>query len=443
MGFIQGEARAQGTMFPVTLDELIPEDHVCRVIEAFVGRVEMLALEFVRAQPAETGRPGYDPRDLLKLYLYGYLQQVRSSRRLEAECKRNVEVMWLLGRLQPDHKSIAEFRRLNSAAIMQACAELVGLARAVGLVRGEWVAIDGSKFQAASSARHVAEREAAKRYLERLDAADQQEEMVIDETAVAEALRTLQQDAEPEARFMRTRQGKLPAYNVQTAVDCEHAIVIAQQVTTQANDTGCLLPMGEAAKAALGDPPALKVVADAGYSNGEQAEACEQKGILPHVPANRGVNNQGDGTLLDRSQFSYDPTSDTFRCPAGQPLHRRGVQRDRGRVIYQASAKTCGACSLQARCTQASRRTVYRHDYDEALQRMQQRATAEAMRLRRCCAEHPFATLKYRILGYPRLLMRGLDGARSELGLAILVYNLKRMLNALGAAALLRQLAPA
>ena len=176
MAFIEGEARGQGTMFPVTLDELIPGDHVCRVIEAFVQRMDMSRLEFVRAEPAETGRPGYDPRDLLKLFLYGYLQQVRSSRRLEAECRRNVEVMWLLRRLQPDYKSIAEFRRLNSWAITEACAELVRLARGVGLVRGEWVAIDGSKFAAVSSAERVGEREAAKRYLERLNAADQAEE---------------------------------------------------------------------------------------------------------------------------------------------------------------------------------------------------------------------------------------------------------------------------
>ena len=207
MAFIQGEARAQGTMFPVTLDELIPQDHVCRVIEALVERMEMAALGFERAQPAETGRPGYDPRDWLKLYLYGYLQQVRSSRRLEAECRRNVEVMWLLGRLQPDHKSIAEFRRQNSAAITESCAALVSLARSVGLVRGEWVAIDGSKFQAASSATRVAEREAAKRYLERVEAADQQEEMEIDETAVAAALKKLREDAEPEARFMHGAHG--------------------------------------------------------------------------------------------------------------------------------------------------------------------------------------------------------------------------------------------
>lgn len=442
MGFIQGEERGQGTMFPVTLDELIPADHVCRVIEAFVGRVKMSELAFVRAEAAERGRPGYDPRDLLKLYLYGYLQQVRSSRRLEAECKRNVEVMWLLRRLQPDHKSIAEFRRQNSEAITESCSQLVRLAREVGLVRGAWVAIDGSKFAAASSARHVAEREAARRYLDRLDAADQQEEMVIDESAVAEALQKLQRDREPEARFMRGPQGKVPAYNVQIAVDGEHAVVVAQQVTREANDIRSLLPMAEAAKAAVGNPAEMHVVADAGYSNGAQAEACEQNGIVPHVPAQRGVNNQGDGTLLDRSQFTYDAAHDQFECPAGEKLRRQGVQKDRQRVIYKASAKACGACALKTRCTQARRRTVYRQVHQEALDRMQQRATAQVMRWRRCWAEHPFASLKYRIFGHPRFLLRGRRGAQTEMSLAVLIYNLKRMVHVLGAARLLEKLAP-
>jgi len=300
MGFIEGEARGQGTMFPVTLDEVIPADHVCRVIEAFVDGLEMGKLGFVRWEPAETGRPGYDPRELLKLYLYGYLNQMRSSRRLEAECQRNVEVMWLLGRLRPDYKSIAEFRRLHREAVKEAGAELVRLARAVGLVRGEWVAIDGSKFRAVSSAARVKEREAVARYLEEMEAADAQEEMVIDPSAVQAALEKLRQDPEPEARFMRTTEGKRPAYNVQTAVDAECGIIVAQEVTTEANDTRSLLPMAEAAKRAVGDPASLHVVADAGYSNGEQAAQCEAQGIEPHVPANRGVNHHGDGTLLDR-----------------------------------------------------------------------------------------------------------------------------------------------
>src|SRR6201993_1306002 len=248
---MQGEARGQHTLFPSTLEELIPSDHVCRVSEAFVGKLKMDELGFVGAEPAETGRPGYDPRDLLKLYLYGYLHQVRSSRRLEVECQRNVEVMWLLGRLQPDYKSIAEFRRTHSHAVTEAGAELVRFARAVGLVKGETVAVDGSKFQAVSSAHHVRERDAVKRYLKQLDTADAQDEIVVDPSAVQAALEKLKNDPEPEARFMRTAKGSVPAYNVQTVVDSEHALIVVHQVTDEATDNRSLLPMAEAAKVAL------------------------------------------------------------------------------------------------------------------------------------------------------------------------------------------------
>ena len=432
MAYIRGEAREQATMFPVTLDELIPEDHMCRVIEAFVGRLDMIQLGFVRAEPAETGRPGYDPRDLLKLYLYGYLQQVRSSRRLEAECQRNVEVMWLLGRLQPDYKSIAEFRRMHSRAVTEAGAALVQFARSAGLVRGEMVAVDGSKFRAVSSAKSVRERDAMKRYLEQLDAADEQDEVVVDPRAVRTALEILQGHPEPEAHFMRTTSGLTPAYNVQTAVDAEHALIVAQQVTGEATDNRSLLPMAEAAKEAVGDPPTLHVVADAGYSNGEQAEACEAQGIVPHVPANRSVNNHGDGTLFDRSQFQYDEKTDTFRCPANQTLARKQLSRKDRAVYYSAKPETCGACALKARCTQGAQRLVSRHLHEDALQRMQHRATPAVMRLRRSTVEHPFAALKYHIFGHPRFLLRGRVGAQTEISLATMVYNLKRMLNVLG-----------
>ena len=391
MGFIQGEGRTQGTLFPVVLDDLVPGDHVCRVIDAFVARLEMSELGFERSEPAETGRPGYDPRELLKLYLYGYLQQIRSSRRLEAECRRNVEVMWLLGRLAPDYKSIAEFRRMHREAVTKAGAALVGFARSVGLVRGEWIAIDGSKFQAASSARSVHEREAVKRYLEQLEQADEGDEMVIDPDAVATALEKLNRHPEPEAHLMRVGHAHAltPAYNVQTAVDAEHALIVAQQVTTEATDNRSLLPMAQAAKQAVGVPDSLHVVADAGYSNGEQAEQCEQQGIVPHVPANRSVNNKGDGTLFDRSRFQYDEKTDTFRCPDGETLVRIQLSRRDRCIMYAAEAETCQACAIRTNCTTASRRWITRHLHEGALTRMQQRATPEAMRLRRCIVEHP------------------------------------------------------
>jgi transposase len=442
MAYIQGVGRTQGTLFPVMLEELIPADHVCRVIDAFVDRLKMEELGFVRAEAAETGRPGYDPRDLLRLYLYGYLYQIRSSRRLEAECQRNVEVMWLLGRLAPDHKSIAEFRRMHRAAVTQAGAELIGFAREVGLVRGEWVAIDGSKFRAVSSSQSVHERQALERYLEGMEQADAEEEVEIDPAAVAAALEKLRQHAEPEARFMRTSSGRVPAYNVQIAVDAEHALIVAQQVSTEANDTRSLQPMAEAAQQAVSEAGnTLHAVADAGYSNGAQAEACERQGIEPHVPAQRSVNNRGDGTLFDRTQFQYDAASDTFLCPAGQRLHRH-QKKDRC-LVYAGPPVVCQACPLKSRCTVGPRRLLKQHLHDGALQRMRQRATPEAMRLRRALAEHPFAALKYHIFGHPRFLLRGLKGAQTETSLAILVYNLKRMISLVGARTLSLRLATA
>src|SRR6202050_1312014 len=296
MGYIQGAGRSQGTIFPVVLDDLIPTHHVCRVIDAFVGGLAMCELGFERAQAAETGRPGYDPRDLLKLYLYGYLNQIRSSRRLEAECRRNVELMWLLGRLYPDHKSIAEFRRMHREAVTAAGAELVQLARSCGLIGGEWIAIDGTKFRAVASADSVRERQSLEKYLDSMEKADEEHQAAIDPAAAPGALDNLKRHPDPEAGFMKVAGTIAPAYNVQTAVDTEHALIVTKQVTTQATDNRSLLPMAEAARQALGEPDSVNVVADAGYSNGEQAERCEQQGIVPHVPANRAINNQGDGS---------------------------------------------------------------------------------------------------------------------------------------------------
>jgi transposase len=228
MGYIEGEGRNQGTLFPVVLDDFVPTNNVCRVIDAFVEKLVMSELGFERAQAAETGRPGYDPRDLLKLYLYGYLNQIRSSRRLEAECRRNVELMWLLERLYPDHKSIAEFRRMHRDAVTAAGAELVRYARSCGLIRGEWIAIDGSKFRAVASIDSVRERLALQRYLDSIETADEEQQTSIDPSAVQVALEKLSQHPEPEAGFMLMRQNILPAYNVQTAVDTEHALIVAQ-----------------------------------------------------------------------------------------------------------------------------------------------------------------------------------------------------------------------
>lgn len=436
MGYIEGEGRSQGTLFPVVLDDLIPADHVCRVIDLFVDGLAMSELGFERAEAAETGRPGYDPRDLLKLYLYGYLNQIRSSRRLEAECRRNVELMWLLRRLYPDHKSIAEFRRLHREAVTAAGAELVQLARSCGLIRGEWIAIDGTKFRAVASADSVRERQALEKYLDGMEKADEEQQVSIDPAAVQAALDKLKKHPEPEASFMKVAGTIAPAYNVQTAVDAEHALIVTHEVTLDAADNRSLEPMGEAARKALGGST-FNIIADTGYSNGEQASRCEEAGLIPHVPAARSVNAGG---LLDRSAFIYQPESDSFLCPEGKRLVRKQLARKDRAVYYQARTSDCGSCSRKAQCTSAPQRMVTRHLHDEALNRMHQRATPALMKLRRSTVEHPFGTLKYRIFGHPRLVLRGLNGARTEIGLATMAYNLKRMVNLLGAPKLLQEL---
>jgi transposase len=380
MGFVRGDSRDQGTLFPVSLDELVPEDHVCRVIDAFVESLDLAELGFGKARPAGTGRPPYDPADLLKLYLYGYLHQVRSSRRLERECQRHIELMWLLNRLAPDHKTIAEFRRGDGAAVRAVASRKAVLSRERLL--NEQAALD----------RRVAE------YLERLDEADATEtESPIDAGAVREALAVLQQK------------------QVQTA----HGLSRLEALGTAA----------------------LKIVADAGYSNGAQAEALEAQGVVLHIPANRAVNNQGDGAFFDRTSFAYDEASDTLRCPAGKTLRRKQLQRGKHRVLYAAEPRDCAACPLKAGCTQQSRRLVTRHLHEAALQRMHERATPGAMRLRRCIVEHPFASLKYRIFEKPRFLLRGRWGAGTEMAFATLSWNLKRAMKVLGNTILVERLA--
>jgi transposase len=336
----------------VVLDDFVPADHVCRVIDAFVEKLMMSELGFERAQAAETGRPGYDPRDLLKLYLYGYLNQIRSSRRLEAECRRNVELMWLLGRLYPDHKSIAEFRRMHRDAVTAAGGELVRFARSCGLICGEWIAIDGSKLSAAASIDSSRERLALQRYLDSIEKADEEQHASIDPSAVQTALEKLKQHPEPEVGFMLVRQTALPAYNVQTAVDAEHALIVAHAVVLDAAASRCFKPMAEAAKRALG-VDSFHIVADAGYSNGEQFADCEAAGMMPHVPVMRTVNNQGDGSLFGREDFRYEPNTDTYVCPGNKRLLRKNTNHKDRYIMYRASAGDCGTCSL-IRCTQAS-----------------------------------------------------------------------------------------
>jgi transposase len=474
MGYVGGESRGQAALFPVVLDDLVPEDHAVRVIDAFVAGLDLGRLGFEKAQPAATGRPPYDPADLLRLYLYGYLNQVRSSRRLERECARNVEVMWLLNRLVPDHKTISDFRRVNAAPFKAVCRSFVRFCAEAELIGGQWVAIDGSKFQAVASKRRVviaAQLEAqlkqldrqVQSYLESLDAADEAEGASgeADKQAVREALARLQERradvattkailaeleqtqhvvGEPEAKLMKTGDGSSAvAYNVQAAVDAKNKLVVHHELTNEANDQRSLLPLAAGAKEALG-VDTLNVVADAGYSNGQQAKQCEEAGITPHVPVQRSANTQ-DANYFDRSAFTYDERSDSYRCPAGQILRRKTISTIDRLVLYTTGA--CGGCALKSQCTGAKQRWVSRHFEEDALERMRERMKRypEAMALRRETAEHPFANLKYRILGNGRFLLRGLSGAGAEIALAVLAYNFRRVLNLLGSVQMKHRLA--
>lgn len=473
MGYIQGEARNQGSLFPLSLDELIPDDHLVRVIEAYVARLDLALMGFSKAQPQKTGRPAYDPADLLKLYVYGYFQRIRSSRRLEAECQRNVEVMWLLGRLAPDFKTIADFRKDNGKAFQATCRAFVQFCRQAGLISGALVAIDGSKFQAVASNRKHLNLKQLKRqqerlelhianYLAQLDEVDRSEaNETIDRSAVKAALLRLQDKhannlttqalldvqglqqfvvGESDARMMRAPQGKRVAYNVQTAVDAEHCLVLHHEVTQDCTDNQQLEPMAKASKAVL-DQPALTITADAGYSNGEQFQACEDAQITAYVPPNRAVNSQGDGQQFDRSEFIYSATSDSYQCPAGKTLPLK--QLNRGERLYAARIEDCAACPLKQQCTKSARRHVSRHAYEAAFERMQQRIKAhpEMMIRRRSIVEHPFGNLKQWLFGNGRFLLRQLSGTQAEMSLAVQAYNLKRAINVLGARKMIELLA--
>lgn len=471
MSYIQGEDRGQAALLPAAIEDYVAADAAVRVIDAFVDGLDVGGLGFGRSEPAATGRPPYDPRDLLKLYLYGYLNEVRSSRRLERECSRNVEVMWLVRRLAPDFKTIADFRRDNGTAIVGACRAFVLFCRDQGLFTARLVALDGSKFRAAASAKRImGRREIAEeatrldrriaKYLAGLDESDAREP---DEApnATAAALQALRErrakldrlaakldaeerntlvEGEPDARPMGIGTGrKPPSYNVQTAVDADTGLIVHHEVTTEPTDNRLLHPMTKATKEAV-EADTLTVVADAGYSNGADAAACERDGITPCVPANRAINNQGDGTLFDRSAFIYQPDSDTYSCPAGRTLVRKQVMRRDNCVVY--AAQDCSGCTLKPRCTSARRRLLTRHFHEDALQRMNARVEADPslMRQRRCAAEHPFGTIK-RMTAGGRFLTRGLSKVKAEAALSVLAYNILRAMNLVGAATLQTKLA--
>jgi transposase len=470
MRHITGESRQQSTLLPDTLDDYVDEDHPVRVIDAFVDNLDIKVLGFSKAETLITGRKPYHPGDLLKLYIYGYLNQTRSSRRLEKECHRNLELLWLMKRLAPDFKTIADFRKDNGNAIRGACREFIQFCRQANLLSGRLVAIDGSKFKSAASKDSVTRRsqlpeqrqridDLIDRYLQQLHEADDDEHHIeLDSASVKKALKQLQQQkkalieveaqmdvrgrnqaciTEPDAKLMRSgREGMLVGYNIQSAVDADSGLIIHHEITDESDDRRQLYPMAYQTKAELGRKT-LNVLADGGYSNGEQLAACDAEDISVTLPNNRNNSNQGNG--YPRSNFTYDADQDCYICPAGERLTYKTVNRKEKRYMY--TREGCDTCSLHSKCTKANKRWVGRHFHEEAFERCEARLKQNPalMRQRMAIVERPFAILK-QIMGFRRFLCWGMDGARSEMSLLILSYNLKRMMNREGVPALLAAL---
>jgi len=468
--FIEGCARHQRLLLSDCVDDYVSAENPVRVIDVFVSELDLAALGFEGA--AATGRPGYHPATLLKLYLYGYMNQVQSSRRLERETGRNVELMWLTGKLAPDFKTIADFRRDNGEAVRAACKQFVVLCRQVGLIAGGVVAVDGSRFKAvntrdknytpAAIRLRLAQVEASiERYLDKLDTADRQEADVAEMRtkrlnerieALRRQMRDLQSMAhevetapdrqisltDPDARAMATN-GKgtgLVGYNVQAAVDADSHIVVAHDVTNIGHDRTQLANMGRQAKDATGAEH-LTVLADRGYFSGAEVLACEEAGVIPICPKPLTSNAKAEGRF-GKPDFLYDEPSDTYRCPAGEQLIKRSTTIENGLVLNRYWASTCRSCALKPGCTTGNERRVTRWEHEHVVEAMQDRLDRmpDAMRIRRRTIEHVFGTIKD-WMGRSHFKTRGLDKVSTEMSLHVLAYNIKRAIALLGSSKLI------
>jgi transposase len=466
--FVQGADRGQSTLLPECLEDWVVEDNPVRVIDAFVDALDLAELEFDGVEPAGTGRPSYHPAALLKLYIYGYLNRVHSSRRLEREAGRNVEVMWLLARLAPDHKTIADFRKDNGTGIKKVCARFVEVCRRMGLLATASVAIDGSKFKAVNNrdknftAAKVERRrkqleESVARYLDQLDTADRQdpsETLELKKTRIKERLENLAVEVEklaaiekqvlaspdqqisftdPDSRSMATsgRGSGVVGYNVQTAVDTENHLIIAHEVTTSGSDRSQLANMAQQAKAIL-EVDALDVVADRGYFKGEEILACEEAGITVTLPKPQTSGAKARGRF-GKQDFVYLPAEDVYRCPAGEKLQYRFTGEEDGQKLRSYWTSACKTCLLKAKCTTGPERRIKRWEHEHVIEAVQVRLdkNPNAMRTRRETVEHPFGTLKMR-MGATHFLCTTLPKVATEMALCVLGYNLTRVLNIVG-----------
>lgn len=484
--FIEGEDRSQATLFPEHLEDYIAEDNAVRVIDAFVERLDLEGLGF-KAVPAETGRPGYRPSVLLSIYIYGYMNRIQSSRRLERESQRNVELIWLTRRLLPSFKTIADFRKDNRKAIRRVCREFVEVCRELDLFSQRLVAIDGSKFKAINSRdknftrqsvkRRIKKTEAnIERYLAKLDAADREEPEICEVTAAELKAKIASMKAkldelneraceveahpdkqvsltDPDARsMMKAGGGTVVGYNVQTAVDSKHHLIAAHEVTTRGVDRSELSGMAQRAKdATLGEAEAkpdvtsesFTVVADPGYYKGKEIAKCYRAGIRALVPRidTSGKSKKGQ---FPRSAFVYDAKKDVYHCPAGeQAIHRFTAEED-GKTIRRYWSSACPHCSLRPQCTVSPYRRISRTTDEHWLElaEAELKNDPDAMRSRKKLVEHPYGTIKH-WMGSTHFLMKRLPNVKTEMSLHVLAYNLKRAISVLGVPAIVAHLAAA
>jgi transposase len=468
--FIEGQDRHQVTLLPESLDEFIATDNAVRVVDAFVDELDLRSLGFEGDQPAETGRPGYHPAVLLKIYIYGYLNRIQSSRRLERECHRNVELMWLTERLAPDFKTIADFRRDNGTGIRNVCRRFVELCRELKLLTQAIVAIDGSKFKAVNARdrnftpnkvqkRQEQIEESIKRYLDALDTADRTQgpaEFKVKAERLQDKLKTMREQmhrmkqieqrlkSEPgaqlsltdrDARSMATsgRGSGIVGYNVQVAVDAKHHLIVAHEVTNEGSDRAQLAPMAAAARQAMGKTKLL-AIADRGYFSGPQIKACHDAGIDAILPKPMTSNAKAEGRF-DKSDFIYVARTDEYQCPAGRRAIYRFTREENGLQIRRYWTSECPSCQMKAECTPSDYRRISRWEHEPVLEAVQRRLDKrpDAMTVRRRTVEHVFGTLKH-WMGSTHFLTRNFSNVRTEMSLHVLAYNLKRVIAILGIA---------
>jgi transposase len=465
--FVEGVGRGQSTLLPASLDDYVSEDNPVRVVDVFVDSLNLDKLGFMGVQPLETGRPSYHPGMMLKLYIYGYLNRVPSSRRLERECQRNIELIWLTGQLAPDFKTIADFRKDNGQAIGEVCREFVALCRKLDLFSAASVAIDGSKFKAVNArdknfteakmerrleridesiARYLAQLETADRHgdavpeakVERLKGKIEKlkEEIARLNAINAEMMKSEDKQislSDPDARSMAT-SGKdtgIVGYNVQIAVDTQHHLIVAHEVTNVGSDRHQLASMAAQTRSEIG-VDTLNVVTDRGYYDSREILACEEAGIAVTLPKPLTSGAKAAGRF-GKQDFVYVAVEDIYRCPAGERLTYRFTVEEHGRMLRRYWTTACQDCALKARCTTGPERRITRWEREDVLEKVQQRLDQDPnkMTLRRQTAEHPFGTIKA-WMGATHFLMRRRHKVATEMALNVLAYNMKRVIAILG-----------